>query len=99
MTRFFATADANGMISHELAATDSIAARRELEAAVGSGESREWIDDAETDLEDALDVSFDGMSYSDAYDYAHNAGAVCKLADKVNDSWDIFAIEDCEQQR
>lgn len=93
MTRFFATCDANGMISHELAATTFVAARRELEAAVGSGKSRDWIDDAQTDLEDALDVSFDGMSYSDAYDYAHNSGAVCKLAAENNASWEIFAID------
>ena len=92
-TTYYATADANGMISHELAATSFVEARRELEAAVGSGESREWIDNAQTDLEDALDVSFDGMTYSAAYEAALAAGAVCKLAAQNNASWDIFALE------
>ena len=92
-TTYYATADANGMISHELAATSFVEARRELEAAVGSGESREWIDNAQTDLEDALDVSFDGLSYSSAYDVALEAGAVCKLAAENNASWDILAVD------
>ena len=100
MTKFFAAADANGLISHELAASNLAEARRELQAACGTTDesgttiARGWIDSAETDLEDELGINCSDVSYSDAHEMLVAAGARCVLVASSNDQWEIYAVDE-----
>ena len=74
MTTYYAVCNVNGPISHLLAATDLEAALAECEAA----DMRQWIDDADCDAEDDLDiVQADSMAESEFGAAMEAAGCSC----------------------
>lgn len=76
MTTYYAVCNVNGPISHMIEAgtlADAIAA---FEAA----DTQQWIDDADTDAEDALDIAGENMSES-AFSRALKAAGLTMVRD------------------
>jgi hypothetical protein len=65
-TKFYAVTNANGLISQELQASSKEEAIKEVKNAVADRAAISWIDDNQTDLEDACGVSCNDMSYDEA---------------------------------
>lgn len=70
MTTYYAVCDANGPISHAIEADDIDGAVAAFEA----GDGQQWIDNADCDAEDDLDIEGDGMSESEFADALRDAG-------------------------
>ena len=100
MTKFFATAHANGLISHELRGSNLAEARRELQAACGTTDesgvtiARSWIDSVETDLEDELEINCSDLEYEDAIALALEHGARRVVIADSDDQWEIVAVDE-----
>lgn len=91
-TRFFAVCDAGGLISKELDASDLSEAIADLKTAIADGSAREWIDDAQHDLEDELDITCDNMSCGGALEACAELGAKFAWGERTSDSWDIWSV-------
>lgn len=86
MTTYYAIANANGMISRRIDASDE---REALKIAEASG--RDWIDDPATDAED--DFGFDGAdkSHSECVELLEAAGLRCVINGATDTDWDVWA--------
>ena len=91
--KYFAVANANGLISHMLEADSLSSARTELAEAVESGEARNWVDAADTDMEDDLDCTCPGISAERALRRCAKRGAELVYGENTSDSWNIWSVE------
>jgi len=92
-TKFYATTDANGLISHELNATTKSEAIAEVKAAVVDRSATDWVDGTQLDIEDELGVNCNNMSHSEALEACIDAGADFVWGEQTGDSWDIWSVE------
>jgi hypothetical protein len=90
-TKYFAVTNNNGLISQELSATTKSDAIREVKDAVADKSAIAWHDDNQTDLEDACDVSCEGLSYTDALELCEGAGAEFVWGEPSDDKWNIWS--------
>lgn len=91
-TKYFATCDANGLIGAELEADSLIEAKAALAAAIEDRACVDWIDNQQTDLEDELGISCDGLTYSEACERLSDAGADCEVESDTTDGWSIWSV-------
>lgn len=94
MMKYFAVTNANGLISQELQATTAADAIAEVKEAIADHASVDWINDAQTDLEDACGVSCDDLSYSAALELCQEAGASYVWGELTDDSWNILSFKE-----
>lgn len=96
-TKFFATLNVNGLISHALTAQTLPEAKTELAEAIRSHAAQDWIDCIHTDLEDSLGLSLDGTDRADdVLQAAQEAGAELVLATAEDDRWNIWSVQSAQ---
>lgn len=83
---FYAIADANGLISKRIEASDKHEAM-----AIAEASGREWIDDPATDIEDQLDFDASYKSVEEIYLALRSRGFHLVLESEIQGRWEIWS--------
>lgn len=91
-TTYYAVTSNNGLISQQLSSMNLRSAISELKDAITDGSAVNWHNDNQTDIEEAVGVNCDGLSFEKALELCSEHGAEFAWGSTSDDCWVIYSV-------